>query len=85
MPTSVLEAAACKNYIVTTQRGGAKELLLNEAYGLVIEDNRLETVQGALEKALQDPDKRKRAAELTYARLRVCFTWDRVAEKLMNL
>lgn len=85
MPTSVLEAAACKNYIVTTQRGGAKELLLNETYGLIIEDNQLETVQGALEKALQAPDKRERAAERTYARLRECFTWDRVAEKLMKL
>lgn len=85
MPTSVLEAAACGNYVVTTKRGGAKELLINEEYGMVLDDNRLETVQRALERAVEAPEKREKGATLTLARLRELFTWDRVAERLMEL
>ena len=85
MPTSVLEAAACGNYVVTTKRGGAKELLINEEYGMVLDDNSLETVQRALERAAEAPEKREKGAELTLTRLRELFTWDRVAERLMEL
>lgn len=85
MPTSVLEAAACGNYVVTTKRGGAKELLINEEYGMVLDDNRLETVQRALERAVEAPEKREEGVALTLARLRELFTWDRVAERLMEL
>ena len=85
MPTSVLEAAACRNYIVTTKRGGAKELLIDDKYGMVLENNRLETVQGALEKAVEDSDMRRTGTELTYTRLRKLFTWERAAERVMEL
>ena len=64
MPTSVLEAAACGNYVVTTKRGGAKELLINEEYGMVLDDNRLETVQRALERAVEAPERERRALRL---------------------
>lgn len=37
--TSILEAAACGCYILTTARGGARELLINDEYGCVIQNN----------------------------------------------
>lgn len=85
MPTSVLEAAACKCYIVTTKQGGAKELVLDEKHGIIMEDNNLPTVIKALQKSLQDRKIREQGIELTYQRLQKYFTWDKVAEKVMKL
>ena len=34
-PTSVLEAAAAGCYVITTSRGGSRELILDEGYGTV--------------------------------------------------
>ena len=81
MPTSVLEAAACKCYIVTTKQGGAKELVLDGKHGIIMEDNNLSTVIKALQKSLQDRKNREQGIELTYQRLQKYFTWDKVAEK----
>ena len=85
MPTSVLEAAACKCYIVTTKQGGAKELVLDEKHGIIMEDNSLPTVTKALQKVLKDGNIREQGVELTYQRLQEYFTWDKVAEKVMKL
>lgn len=85
MPTSVLEAAACKCYIVTTKQGGAKELVLDEKHGIIMEDNSLPTVTKALQKVLKDGNIREQGVELTYQRLQEYFTWDKVTEKVMKL
>ena len=52
MPTSVLEAAACKCYIVTTKYGGAKELILDDSYGIVMENNKVGNSKTALRNSL---------------------------------
>lgn len=44
-PTSVLEAVACKCFVITTYRGGAKELLIDEQYGIIMRDNTVESIQ----------------------------------------
>ena len=83
--TSILEAAACKCYILTTARGGAKELLIDEKYGCVIPDNREETLYSALKEVLLDGERRKNGVELTYRRLEQYFTWDRMVDNIEKL
>ena len=83
--TSILEAAACQCYVVTTARGGAKELLINDAYGSVIPDNKEENLLLALERAIQNPEHRKKAVELTYERLKKCFTWEIAAKQVETI
>ena len=39
---------------MTTKYGGAKELILDDSYGIVMENNKLETVKTALETAFAD-------------------------------
>ena len=77
--TSILEAAACRCYILTTARGGARELLINEEYGCVILNNQEELLYNALIDAINNPQKRKKGIELTYRRVKDNFTWDIVA------
>lgn len=84
-PTSVLEAAACKNYVITTERGGAKELILNRDYGMILLDNQTERLLESLQAAIADPEGRSRAAELCYQRLKENFTWKVTADTVEKI
>lgn len=83
--TSLLEAAACHNYIVTTKRGGARELLLNDDYGIVIDNNDFHSVYEALDRAISNQDIRDRATKLTYDWLIDNFTWEITTNKVEEL
>lgn len=85
MSTSVLEAVACRDFVITTRRGGAREMILDDNYGMIIENNDLDTVEHALEEAVLNPGLRETAVELAYESLRRGFTWDIVADKLIAL
>lgn len=85
LATSALEAAACKCFVITTKRGGTKELIKNEEYGIVMEDNSVKNIYHALKKALQDDTKRKKAQELSYERLKKEFTWERTTDNLERI
>lgn len=84
MPTSVLEAAACNNFIITTARGGAKELIKDESYGLIIENNNEDTILQALRKAIPNKSYRLKAAENSHNRVKEYFTWNKVVDKIKN-
>lgn len=83
--TSILEAVACDCYVVTTARGGAKELFINEEYGTVIPNNEENVLLKALESAITDKEHRMKAQKLAYDRVKECFTWDIVAEQVERI
>lgn len=85
LSTSILEAAACKCYIITTARGGARELMIDESYGTIIPENSEKTLFNALKAAIQNPEHRDRAVELTYNRLIKLFNWNVVATKVEEI
>ncbi len=83
--TSILEAIVCKCYVITTERGGAKETFPTEKYGMVIPNNNSKVLGDAIIKAINHPKDRKSAAELSYNRLINNFTWDIVSVKVNDL
>ena len=83
-PTSVLEAVACKNFIITTYKGGAKELINNEELGIIMKNNSVKAIYESLCLAIKSDYYRKNAIELSYKKLCNDFTWDKVAEKFMR-
>lgn len=83
--TSILEAVACGCYIITTARGGARELLVDEQHGTVIESNREDILLPAIERVLDDKAHREKALELSYNRVKTNFTWDIVAEQVEKI
>lgn len=85
MPTSVLEAIACHTYVVTTKKGGAKEILRDSSYGTIIDDNDFLSIYHALRGAIADKNHREKAADLAYNVLADNFTWNVVAEKLIGM
>lgn len=82
--TSVLEAAACRAYIITTYRGGSRELICDPKYGCIIKDNNVENLLPALKKALDYPAECKEAAEACYKRVMENFTWKQTAMAVEN-
>ncbi|WP_371289056.1 glycosyltransferase family 4 protein [Dorea sp.] len=83
--TSILEASACGCYIVTTARGGAKELLINEDYGCIIPNNQEDILYKALRDVIADPDRREKGIELTYEMIKNHFTWKIVAKQVERI
>lgn len=85
MPTSVLEALACKNFVITTKNGGAKEVILDSSYGIIIENNEEDSIYDALKTALDRPEYREMAVQKSFQRLSTGFTWEQVADKIEKL
>lgn len=85
MPTSVLEAIACRSFVVTTRRGGAREILTDPSYGIIMRTNTVEELVRALRKPLREEHYRKAAAQRAYLRLRKQFTWEQTADRLLKL
>ena len=83
--TSLLEAASCGCYLVTTRRGGAGELLPDESFGTIMEDNRPETVLKTIQQVLDDPEARRIGIAKTFERLKKNFTWDITAQKVEKI
>lgn len=85
LATSALEAAACECFIITTKRGGTKELIKDEKYGIVMDDNSVENIYNAFKKALQNDDERIEAQKLCYAWLKQNFTWKTTTDNLEKI
>lgn len=83
-PTSVLEAVACKNFVVTTYRGGAKELISDGESGTIMKTNSVDEIYESLSKVLYDVSYREEAVQLAYEKLCAQFTWDQVAKNLIQ-
>lgn len=84
-PTSVLEAAACHCYIVTTMNGGSKELIIDHHYGSILSENSVENIVRSLKYALEENEYRKAAANRSFVRLCENFTWEITTSKIVKL
>ena len=84
-PTTILEAAACRCFTIATDRGGSKELIQDETYGIILPDSDVGRLAGALGRALSDPDYRQSAAEKARRCLEENFTWNIISDRVISL
>ena len=84
-PTSVLEAAASGCFVITTPRGGSRELVVSDEYGIILEENTVENLAAAIRKAATDSEYRKRAEANAYERVSELFTWDRICDRITGI
>ncbi len=85
MPTSVLEAAATKCCVVTTQAGGSKELIENRVNGVILEELTVTDLEEAIKFVLEMNQWRKAAAQGAYDLLEKDFTWNITCNKLEQI
>ena len=84
-PTSTLEAAAAGCYVITTPRGSSRELIIDDGYGIIMTDNRPDTIATAITQATLLGEDRDKAIKLTKEHLVKNFTWDIIAKKVHEL
>lgn len=83
--TSILEAVACKCYVITTARGGAKEILLDDSYGTIIKNNSESLLYSALCNVINNKNLRKIGIDKSYKELVSNFTWENAAKKVEDI
>ena len=84
-PTAVLEAAACGICVVATTKGGTAEILQNEELGVLLKDNRVETIEKGLYAALCDDESRQRKGKRLHDFVISHFTWTQAAKTIVAL
>jgi glycosyltransferase involved in cell wall biosynthesis len=84
-PTSVLEAAACKCYIISTTSGGSKELVISKEYGCILKENSVPELIRVIETLHKERDYLNSATSLSYNRCIENFTWSIVADKVAEI
>ena len=83
--TSLLEAAACKNYIVVTDSACPRELLPDDRYARILPELTEGSIQEGLLWALSHPRERQEAAARAYERLASHFTWKIVTDRIQKI
>ena len=81
----MLEAVAAKCFVITTQTGGAKEIISNGESGIIIADNEIDKLKNALNAAVGNDEFRRQAANNAYETLKNRFTWKNTADKLESI
>ena len=83
LPTSILEAGIMKTAIIATDRGGTCEVITNEKYGLIVEENTQDLVE-KLNNLLDNPDKMESLKQNIHERIINNFTWKKTANMVME-
>lgn len=84
-PTCVIEACVCNTFIITTERGDAKEIVTDKEHGIILPDADENGLYEAIMSVLDEKEYRKRATELCYDRVINNYTWKHTADKLLSL
>lgn len=84
-PTSVLEAIACKCYIITTQSGGSKEIIRDKSYGTIMKKNSIDEIEKELFEAINNVEKRNLSIEKSHKLLCENFTWKCTVNNIISV
>lgn len=85
LPTSILESAICKNYVITTKSGGAKEVIPDRSYGVIMEKNDIKEIYIKIMEALDNAPMRADVSKRLYNRVINKFTWSNTANQLIKI
>lgn len=76
LPTSVLEAGACRRAIIATNVGGTPEILTSHHSGIIIEPHDTEALRKALQELLDDPKRRQILGDNARQEIEQKFSWE---------
>ena len=81
LPTSILEAGLMKCAVLATDRGGTKEVIPNDDYGFIVEENVYDLTE-KLNMVISDKDLRKKMQNNIYDNVIHNFTWVHTVETI---
>jgi glycosyltransferase involved in cell wall biosynthesis len=85
LPNVVLEAMARGKTVVSTPVGGIPAVIENGETGLLVPVGDAQATRAAIERALGDPDLRRRIGAAARERVREYCSWDRVTERTLEV
>ncbi len=84
LPTTCLEAMACKNAVIATNVRGNSELIIANETGLLVPKHEPCTLGHQILRLLQDSQLRERLASNAHVRIKTEFTWDIVTNRVLE-
>lgn len=85
LPTVVLEAGSRGCAVIATPSGGIKEIIIDDRFGLLIQDSQTHTIKNALLYLIANPEKRLAMGVNLKARVQSTFDWGIIFNQLVNL
>ena len=85
LPTVILEAGSRACAVIATPHGGTKEIIIDDSFGLIINDNQPETIKRALINLIEHPEKAKVLGENLKQRIHEHFDWEIIFKQLLSL
>ncbi len=76
LPTSVLEAGACRRAMIATNVGGTPEILTHNQSGIIIPPHDTEAIKKSLEELLDNELRRQELGENARQEIEQKFNWD---------
>ena len=84
-PTCVLEALVCDNFIITTKKGDAKEIIKNSDYGIILPDSNEDRLYDAIMDVLDKDEYRKVATQRSKEIVVKNYTWEILTDKFLSV
>ncbi len=85
LPTSLLEAAACETYIVSTDVAGARDVVPDELLGTVLPQASAEWFVDAVEAAIDSARESRQAAEKCRRHVEESLSWEASAKIVLDI
>jgi glycosyltransferase involved in cell wall biosynthesis len=85
LPTTVAEAALCKNAIVATNVGGTPEIITSGKSGYLIEPKDINSLKEKLAELMNDEDLRKKLGANAFKEVQNKFDWDKSIGKYLKI
>lgn len=83
LPTTILEAAASKTFIITSKSGGVLEFICSEEYGAILQKNSVSEITEIILKYIKCEEERRRIGNNAYKRVMDIFTWEVVGDQIL--
>jgi glycosyltransferase involved in cell wall biosynthesis len=82
---AICEAMACGRAVLSTRVGGIPELVTDGETGILVEPGNSEELGDRMDRLFSDPHLRSRLGAKALDRVRSCFTWGKVADRLQAI
>lgn len=85
LPTCVLEAMAAGLYVITSKSGGAKEVITEKKYGVILEENTFDEIKKEIEYALAHEEETEAVRNCGKEHVKRYFDWSHTKNELSRL
>jgi glycosyltransferase involved in cell wall biosynthesis len=84
LPTLILEAGLFAKPVISTNKGGATEVIISDEFGIIIPPDSVKDLKNAMELLLKDNNYANKIGNNLHMRILEYFTWKNASNQLIN-